>query len=75
MDEFANGNTRRHTFFCTDKDRHTANEKVIEVQPKDVDIFGQKIRGWLVTTETPVIDKIIPLHESMQGEVKLHSPD
>lgn len=75
MDEFEKGTTRRHTFFCTDKERHTINEKIIEVKPKEVVIFGQKISGWLVTTEAPVIDKIIPLRESMQGEVMLHDPE
>jgi hypothetical protein len=33
------------------------------------------VRGWIVTTEEPVIDKIIPLDESTQGEVLNHDPE
>ena len=74
-EETERGTTRRHTFFCIDRARHTADERVIDIEPKEIDIFGQKIQGWIVTTEEPVIDKIIPLDESMQGEVMLHDPE
>jgi hypothetical protein len=69
------GTTRRHTFFCINKERHTTNENVIEAVPKEIAIFEQKVMGWLITTEEPVIDKVIPLRESMQGEVKQHDPE
>ncbi len=69
------GMTRRHTFFCVNQARHTANEAVIEVVPKEITIFGQKVQGWVITTEEPVIDKVIPLEESMRGDVMLHDPE
>jgi hypothetical protein len=69
------GMTRRHTFFCIDKERHTAASKVIDEQPKEIDILGAKVRGWIITTEEPAIDKIIPLDESTQGEVLSHDPE
>ena len=69
------GMTRLHTFFCVNKERHTSASKVIEAQPKEITIFGQKVQGWIVTTEEPVIDKIIPLDESTQGEVLHHDPE
>ena len=70
MEKLEKGMTRRHTFFCIDRKRHTANETVIEEEPKEIIIFGEKVRGWLITTEEPVIDKIIPLDESIQGDVQ-----
>ena len=69
------GMTRRHTFFCIDKDRHTTASKVIDAKPQEITIFGQRVHGWIVTTEEPVIDKIIPLDESIQGEVQRHDPE
>ena len=69
------GMTRRHTFFCIDRERHTAASKVIDAQQKEIDIFGVKVRGWIITTEEPAIDKIIPLDESTQGEVLNHDPE
>jgi hypothetical protein len=69
------GMTRQHTFFCVNKERHTSASKVIEAQPKEIIIFGQKVQGWIVTTEEPVIDKIIPLDESTQGEVLHNDPE
>ena len=69
------GMTRQHTFFCVNKERHTSASKVIEARPKEITIFGQKVQGWIVTTEEPVIDKIIPLDESTQGEVLHHDPE
>ena len=65
----------RHTFFCVNKERHTSASKVIEAQPKEITIVGQKVQGWIVTTEEPVIDKIIDLDESTQGEVLHHDPE
>jgi len=73
--ESEKGTTRCHTFFCINKARNTSNEKVIEVVPKEIVILGKKVKGWLVTTEEPVIDKIIPLDESMRGEVMQHDPE
>lgn len=69
------GMTRQHTFFCVNKERHTSASKVIETQPKEITIFGQKVQGWIVTTEEPVIDKIIPLDESTQGEALHNDPE
>ena len=69
------GMTRRHTFFCINKDRHAAEAKVIEAQPKEVTIYGKQVSGWVITTEEPVIDKIIPLDESIQREVMHHDPE
>ena len=75
MEDQEKGMTRRHTFFCTNKDRHTSASKVINAKPKEIIIFGQSVRGWVITTEEPVIDKIIPLDESTQGEVLNHDPE
>jgi hypothetical protein len=69
------GMTRRHTFFCINKERHTRSSTIIDAKPHEISIFGQSVRGWLVTTEEPVIDKIIPLDESIQGEVQHHDPE
>ncbi|MBT4500636.1 MAG: hypothetical protein HOC74_23095 [Gemmatimonadetes bacterium] len=73
--EFEKGTTRRHTFFCINKARNTSKENVIEVVPKEITLFGQRVKGWLVTTEQPVIDKIIPLDESMRGDGMVHDPE
>ena len=69
------GMTRRHTFFCINKERHTTGSKVIDAQPKEIDIFGENVRGWIITTEEPAIDKIIPLNESTKGEVLSHDSE
>ena len=69
------GMTRRHTFFCMNKDRHTALSKVIDAQRKDINVFGQRVRGWIVTTEEPVIDKDISLKESTQGAMPHRDPE
>lgn len=67
------GTTRRHTFFCVDRKRHTQRGKrVIEVVPKRIALFGEEIDGWILTTEEPVIDKVITLSESLQGLSVLH---
>ncbi len=69
------GTTRRHTFFCTNKARHTGASNVIEIKTKEVRIFDEVICGWLITTEEPVIEKIISLDESIYGEVMEHDPE
>ncbi len=68
MDEFTQGMVRRHTFFCVNKERHTSNESVVEAVPMDITVFGRSVHGWLITTEESVIDKIIPLQESLSGK-------
>ncbi|MEW6751308.1 MAG: hypothetical protein AB1505_10075 [Candidatus Latescibacterota bacterium] len=75
MEEFEKGTTRRHTFFCINKARHAADERVVEAVPKEVAVFGHTVQGWLITTEEPVIDKTIPLGESLQGDVVQHDPE
>jgi len=75
MDEFEKGMTRRHTFFCVNKARHTANENVIEAQPKKISLFGHEIEGWLITTEEAVIDKVIPLREALRGGIANNDPE
>ena len=69
------GMTRRHTFFCINKERHTATSKVINAQRKEISIFGRRVRGWIVTTEEPVIDKDISLDESIQGAMPHRDPE
>ncbi len=74
-DHTERGTTRRHTFFCTNKERHTTTSKVVEVEPKEIVVYGEKVQGWLITTEEPVIDKLIPLSESLHGDVMEHDPE
>ena len=69
------GTTRRHTFFCINKERHTAASQVIDAQREEIDVFGQRVRGWIVTTEEPVIDKDISLDESTQGTMPHRDPE
>lgn len=69
------GMTRRHTFFCINKERHTASSKVISAERKEISIFGRRVRGWIVTTEEPVIDKDISLDESTQGAMPHRDPE
>ena len=67
------GTTRRHTFFCVNRERHTQDGKrVIEVKPKTITVFGDEVEGWIITTEEPVIDKTITLRESLEGLGVLH---
>ena len=76
MDFVEQGVTRRHTFFCVDRERHTRSRtNVIEVVPKQIVVFGREVQGWVVTTEEPVIDQIIALRESLEGTVLRHSPE
>ena len=69
------GMTRQHTFFCINQKRHTCSSKVIEAIPKEITVFGKNVKGWLVTTEEPAIDNLIPLEESLEGDVQLHAPE
>lgn len=61
------GVTRRHTFFCVERKRHTKKKKVIEAVPKTITVCGRRVEGWVITTEEQVIDKTITLAESMEG--------
>jgi len=69
MEFVEQGTTRQHTFFCIDRKRHTRWAKVVNEEPKIITVFGEKVEGWIVTTEEPVIDKTISLAESMEGLV------
>ena len=75
MEGIEKGVTRRHTFFCINKERHTASSKVIDAQRKEISVFGQRVHGWIVITEEPVIDKDISLDESTQGTMPLRDPE
>ena len=68
------GVTRRHTFFCVDRERH-GGRGVIEAVPKRITVFGRTVDGWILTTERPVIDKTITLDESMEGFGSNHDPE
>jgi hypothetical protein len=61
------GVTRRHTFFCVERKRHTEKKTVIEAVPKTITVCGRRVEGWIITTEEQVIDKTITLAESMEG--------
>lgn len=76
MDAIEKGVTRRHTFFCTSTERHIHDpSKVVKTEPKVIVVFGNRIEGWLVTTEESVISKLIPLDESLRGDIILHDPE
>jgi len=76
MDAIEQGVTRRHTFFCTSTERHIHDpSKVVKMEPKEIAVFGKKVKGWLVTTEESVISKVIPLDESLRGDVVMHDPE
>ncbi|MCC7261069.1 MAG: hypothetical protein IT369_00975 [Candidatus Latescibacteria bacterium] len=76
MDAIEKGVTRRHTFFCTSTERHIHNPgKVVKMEPYQIVVFGRTIDGWLVTTEESVISKVIPLDESLRGDVVMHDPE
>jgi hypothetical protein len=75
MDADGKSTTRRHTFFCTNRDRHTSTSKVVDIETKEITVFGRKIQGWLITTEEQVIEKLIPLSESLHGQVMEHDPE
>ena len=69
------GVTRRHTFFCVDRERHGGNAGLIEAVPKQIVVFGKTIEGWIITTERPVIDKTITLAESVEGVASTRDPE
>ena len=69
------GTTRQHTFFCTRKERHITSSKVVNIEPKEIVLPDQKVKGWLITTEETVIDKLISLSESLHGDVMEHDPE
>ncbi|MFT5090834.1 MAG: hypothetical protein ACI8PG_005215 [Planctomycetota bacterium] len=75
MEADEKGTTRRHTFFCTNRERHTSTSKVVEIDAKEIVVFGCKVQGWLITTEEQVIEKLIPLSESLHGDVMEHDPE
>jgi hypothetical protein len=72
MDFVEKGTTRRHTIFCLDRKRHTRWSKVVSEEPKTITVFGKQLKGWIVTTEEPAIDKIISLKEALEGLVIDH---
>ncbi len=75
-DPIEKGVTRRHAFFCTDRQRHSsATTKIIDVVPKTISVFGRQVSGWIVTTEEPVIDKTITLEESFDDLGVRHDPE
>jgi len=67
--------TRRHTFFCVDRKRHTEKTNVTEAVPKTITVLGRQVEGWIITTEEPVIDKTITLAESMEDLGLQHDPE
>ncbi len=69
------GVTRRHTYFCLDRERHSHwASKVTDVVPKQITIFGEKVDGWIITTEEAVIDTTISLRESLD-RTSLRDPE
>ena len=50
-------------------------EGVVEIAPKEITVFGQKISGWLITTEVSTIDKYISIDESLNGDIVFHDPE
>ena len=75
MDMVEKGTTRRHTFFCINRERHTRFSKVVEAVPKEILVLGKMVRGWLVTTEESAIDKVIHLNESLSRDVSSRDPE
>ena len=66
------GMTRRNTFFCIHRERHTQSGKIVEIVPKEIDVFGEKVKGWLITKEEPAIDKLITVAESLEVGIPRH---
>tara|TARA_B100001123_G_scaffold441992_1_gene584505 strand:- start:921 stop:1151 length:231 start_codon:yes stop_codon:yes gene_type:complete len=62
---------RRNTFFCTNKERHTQPGQVVEEVEKEIVVFGRRVKGWVITTESPLIEKLISIDESLEEENKL----
>ena len=62
---------RRNTFFCTNKERHTQPGQVVEEVEKEIVVFGRRVKGGVITTESPLIEKLISIDESLEEENKL----
>ena len=62
---------RRNTFFCTNKERHTQPGQVVEEVEKEIVVFGRRVKGWVITTESPLIEKLISIDASLEEENKL----
>ena len=76
MNFIEKGVTRRHTYFCVDRERHAhSGAKVVEAVQKTITVFGKQVHGWVITAEEPVIDKTIPLGESLEADELLHDPE
>ena len=69
------GMTRRQTFFCTNREKHSRYSKIVDVEPKSITVFGKQIDGWLMTTEEPAIDNYIALDETVVGDIRSHDPE
>ena len=69
------GTIRRDTFFCTNRDRHAELARVIEAVKKEITVFGRRIEGWVITTEAPMIDKVISLSESLGEDIIQHDSE
>ena len=61
------GTTRKHTFFCINKERHTQTQKVTDIHKKTVKVFDKNVVGWLITTEEQVIETIIPMQSALNN--------
>ena len=75
MEIVEKGMSRHHTFFTTDKTPHQARTNFISATPKQIQVFDKVLDGWIITTEEPVIDKLIRLGESMQTQTTLLDPE
>jgi len=75
MEMVEKGMTRRQTFFCTNREKHTRFSKVVHVEPKTISVFGKEVAGWLITTAEPAIDKYIALDETVVGDIRSHDPE
>ena len=64
-DSISYDKTRRHTFFCTNKERHLQNLKIVDIHKKEITVFGKVVHGWLITTEEEVIENFIPIKDTM----------
>ena len=74
-DSSERGTTRRHTFFCTNKDRHTESQNIVDIHKKTIKAFGKTVVGWLITTEEQVIETIIPAKNSIIATDSLPDKD
>ena len=74
-DKIEQVDTRRSTYFCISRERHAQAGQVVEEVPKEIVVFGRTIKGWLVTTESPLIDKVISINESLEEENKVRDSE